>query len=221
MPIDQNAKVQVSAYHWVPSFAQGLVRDLRVRWALEEIGQSYSERMLDARAPRPEDYLREQPWGQVPIYIDGDVRMFESGAIVLYLAEKSPVLMPRDPAGKARVMCWVLAALNSVEPTLAQLVAIDLFNATADWAKERRPEAERQVRERLQKLSDWLGDNDYLEGTFSAGDLIMTTVLRNLRHTSLVADYPNVAALQARCEARPAFQRALADQMAHFEPEPA
>ena len=217
MPVDPNASIEISAFAWVPPFAQGVVRDLRIRWALEEAGLSYRERLLDATSQRPEEYFLEQPFGQVPIYNHGAVRMFESGAIVLHIAEGSEVLLPRDPAGRARAMSWVVAALNSIEPTIAELVTIDIFNAAADWACARRPQAERQVRERLARLSSALGERDYLENRFTAGDLMMTPVLRNLRHTDLVAEYPNLAGYQARCEARAPFQRALEAQLAPFQ----
>lgn len=217
MPVDQNATIEISAFDWVPDFAKGLVRCLRVRWALEEAGLSYRERLLDARAARPQDYFRAQPFGQVPIFDDGQVRLFESGAIVLHVAERSEALMPSDAQGRGRAVSWVVAALNSVEPAIANLVDCDVFHAGEAWATERRPQAEEAVRDRLRLLSDWLGDKDYLEDRFTAGDLMMTTVLRNLRHTDLVAERDNLARYQARCEARPAFRRALAAQLAAFE----
>lgn len=216
MPVNPDADIEITAFAWVPPFAQGLVRDLRVRWALEEAGVPYRERLLEAMNERPEDYFREQPFGQVPIYNEGDIHMFETGAIVLHIGERSEVLMPRDPAGRARSTSWVVAALNSIEPMIMELVSIDIFNAKADWARARRPEAEKNVRKRLGRLSNWLGERDYLEDRFTAGDLMMTTMLRILRHTDLVAEYPNLAAYQARCEARPAFQRALEAQLAPF-----
>jgi glutathione S-transferase len=217
MPVNPTAAIEISAFSWVPDFAKGLVRDLRVRWALEELGLDYRVRLLDAKAERPEDYLQEQPFGQVPIFVDGEVRMFESGAIVLHLAERSEVLAPRDAAGRARVSCWAIAALNSMEPAIAELANIDLFSAGQVWAEARRPGAVERVRQRLNRLSDWLGERDYLEDRFTAGDLMMSTVLRILRHTELVAEFPNLSAYQARCQARPAFQRALADQLAAFQ----
>jgi glutathione S-transferase len=221
MPVNPDADIEITAFAWVPPFAQGVVRDLRVRWALEETGLPYRERLLDAMNERPEDYFREQPFGQVPIYNEGDIHMFETGAIVLHIGERSEELMPRDPAGRARATTWVIAALNSIEPMIMELVSIDIFNAKADWARARRPEAEKKVRERLGRLSNWLGERDYLEDRFTAGDLMMTTMLRLLRHTDLVAEYPNLAAYQARCEARPAFRRALEAQLAPFrEHEP-
>ena len=217
MPVDPNAAIEISAFAWVPPFAQGLVRDLRVRWALEEAGLPYRERLLDATKPRPSDYFLEQPFGQVPIYNEGDVRIFESGAIVLHIAERSDVLMPREPAERARAISWVVASLNSLEPMIQELASIDIFNADAEWARLRRPEAERKVRERLGRLSERLGEREYLEDRFTAGDLMVTTMLRILRGTDLVAEHPNLVAYQARCEARPAFGRALQAQLAPFE----
>lgn len=216
MPVDPDATIEISAFDWVPDFAKGLVRDLRVRWALEEARLDYRVGLLDARGERPEDYFLAQPFGQVPFFNDGEVRMFETGAIVLHIAERSEVLMPRDPAGRARATTWVIAALNSVEPMINELVNIDLFHAGAEWARLRRPEAEARVRQRLARLSAALGDRDHFEDRFTAGDLMMTTVLRILRHTDLVAEQPNLARFQARCEARPAFERALAAQLEGF-----
>ena len=217
MPVDPNAAIEIPAFKWVPDFAKGVVRDLRVRWALEEAGLDYRVRLLDAMTERPQDYFLEQPFGQVPIFVEGDLRMFETGAILLHLGERSEVLLPKEPIGKARATCWLIAALNSIEPMIFELINIDIFNRDEEWAKLRRPEAEKKVRDRLKRVSDWLGDKEHLEGRFTVGDLMMTTVLRNLRHTMLVAEHPNLAAYQARCEARPAFQRALAAQLADFE----
>lgn len=217
MPVDPNAAIEITAFNWVPDFARGLVRDLRIRWALEEAGLPYRVRLLDAMAERPLDYFLEQPFGQVPVFVEGDVRMFESGAILLHVGERSEVLLPHDEVGRARAMCWLVAALNSIEPMIFELVNIDIFNRGEEWARLRRPEAEKALRERLGHLSDWLGDKDYLEGRFTVGDLIMTTVLRGLGHTELVREHANLAAYQARCEARPAFSQALAAQLADFE----
>jgi len=201
----------------VPPFAQGLVRDLRVRWALEEAGLPYRERLLDAMNERPEGYLREQPFGQVPIYSEGDIHMFETGAIVLHIAERSDVLMPRDPAARARAMSWVVAALNSIEPFIQYVAFIDAFHAKEEWARGAREQMLEFSKKRLGRLSDWLGEREYLEHRFTAGDLMMTTMLRILRHTDVVAEFSNLARYQARCEARPAFQRALEAQLAAFE----
>jgi glutathione S-transferase len=217
MPVDRNAAIEVTAFTWVPDFAKGLVRDLRVRWALEEAGLSYRERLLDARNPRPEAYFQEQPFGQVPAYRDETVQLFESGAIVLHVGQRSEALLPRDTAGRARATAWLIAALNSVEPRVMEVAAIDIFHPDDEWARLRRPEAIENARRRLAHVAAWLGDKDYLEGAFTVGDLMMTAVLRGLRHTDLVAEHANLAAYLARCEARPAFERALAAQLAVFE----
>jgi glutathione S-transferase len=216
-----DAAIEISAFDWVPDFARGLVRDLRPRWALEEIGLPYRVRLLDAMTERPEDYFLEQPFGQVPVFSEGEVQMFETGAILLYLGERSETLLPRDTASRTRAMCWVVAALNSVEPAIMNLTSIDLFHAAEEWAKLRRPGAEDLVRLKLSRLSAWLGDKDYLEDRFTVADLLMTTVLRNLRGTALVAEFPNLTAYVARCEARPAFRRALDAQLADFIEEKA
>ena len=221
MPVNDNAQIEITAFRWVPEFAQGVVRDLRVRWALEEAGLDYRVRLLGQ--DRPLEYLREQPFDQVPCFNDGKVHIFETGAIVQYVGEQSEALLPRDPEGKFRAIQWTYAALNSVEPSVLNLLLIDIFFVGEEWAKLRRPGAEDFVKLKLKRVSDWLGDKQWLEGDrFTIGDLLMVTVLRFLRHTDLVSGFPNLAAYQKRGEARPAFQRALADQMAaskQHEPE--
>jgi glutathione S-transferase len=214
MPVNPNAAIEISAFRWVPEFAQGVVRDLRARWALEEAGLEYRVRLLDQQ--RPPEYLLEQPFDQVPCFSDGQVRIFETGAITQYIGEKHEALLPRDPQGKFRAIQWTYAALNSVEPAILNLLLIDLFYAGEEWAKLRRPGAEEFAKLKLKRVSDWLGDKEWLEGRFTIGDLIMITTLRFLRHTELVAERPNLAAYLKRGEARPAFQRALADQLATY-----
>ncbi len=211
--------IRFTAFRWVPPFAQGLVRDLRLRWALEEAGLPYEIELITPDIQKSEAYRKLQPFGQVPVLHDNDLSLFESGAIALHIAEKSPVLMPEDASGKARARTWVFAALNSIEQHIQNLVLIDIFNPDKAWAIERRPAAVESVKDRLQKLNTWLGDKDYLEGKrFTIGDLMMTTVLRNLRHTDILAkDFPMLEAYRQRCEARPAFKKALADQMKTFE----
>jgi glutathione S-transferase len=209
--------IRVSVFRAVPPFAQGLVRDIRVRWALEEAGLAYTEHVIGPEDQKSEAYRRLQPFGQVPAYEEGDLVLFESGAIVHHVAQRSAALMPVDPAGRARVTAWLFAAMNSIEPQIQNLTAIDLFYAQEDWAKARRPGAVEAVQKRLQDLAAWLGDRDYLEGRFTAADLLMTTVLRILRHTDIVAQIPVLENYRLRCEARPAFQRALASQMAVFQ----
>ncbi len=209
--------IQVTAFKWVPSFAQGSVRDIRVRWALEEAGLGYDDRLLGFEDTATPAYRARQPFGQVPAFSDGKVEMFESGAIVLWIAQGSDQLMPADEAGRATVMTWLFAAMNSIEPFVAELAGIDLFHAGEAWTVERRPQVETFLRKRLGDLQTALGDRDWFaNGRFSAADILMTHVLRDLRHTDIVADYPALADYVARAEARPAFKRALADQLKPF-----
>ena len=207
----------ITAFKAVPPFAQGLVRDLRARWALEEAGIPYRVRLIGREDQATPAYLALQPFGQVPALEDDGLVLFESGAIVLYIAERAEILLPREKAERERAKVWVFAALNSIEPSVQGLAALDLFHANERWAKEQRPTAEAATQRRLSQLASWLGERDYLEDRFSAGDLMMATVLRILRHTDLVASEPKLAAYLARCEDRPAFRRALAAQLADFD----
>jgi glutathione S-transferase len=202
--------IRLTAFRWVPPFAQGLVRDLRVRWALEEAGLAYETTLLDG--PADAAYRAWQPFGQVPAYADDEVRMFESGAIVLHLAAKSEALAPADAAGRARVATWVFAALNSIETYIDPLTDILIFHQGEAWAEERRP----RLLKRLRALAGWLGDKDYLEDRFTAGDLMMTTVLRQLVGTGMLERVPTLDTYRQRCEARPAFERALEAQLRPF-----
>jgi glutathione S-transferase len=221
MPLNPNASIEITAFRWVPEFAQGVVRDLRARWALEEAGLDYRVRLLDQQ--RPPEYLKEQPFDQVPILREGDLQIFETGAIVQYIGEQSEALLPKTDPERIRAIGWTYAALNSVEPAIINLLSIDIFYAGEEWAKLRRPGAADFAKLKLKRLSDWLGDKSWLEGDrFTIGDLVMTTTLRFLRHTDMVAEFPNLAAFVKRSEARPAFQQALSDQLATFrehEPE--
>lgn len=198
--------IQVTAFRWVPPFAQGHVRDLRVRWALEEAGLPYEATLIDSQIQASESYRRWQPFGQVPAYKDDEVELFESGAIVLHIARKSVALAPPDEAGQARVMQWVIAALNSIEPFARNMIRY----------REQLPDAEALLTKRLECLAAWLGDKEYLEGRFTAGDLIMTTVLRELVDCGALARFPALDRHRQRCEARPAFGRALEAQMRPF-----
>jgi glutathione S-transferase len=218
MPVDPKACVRISAFNWVPPFAQGYVRDLRVRWALEEAGIPYTVRKLNAATDRPADYFEEQPFGQVPSYRDGNISLFESGAIVLHIGRDCEALLPPDDAARARATAWLIAALNSVEPFVMQLTTIDIFCAGESWAKERRPAVVEMIGKRLARLADALGDKSYLDGdAFTAGDLMMTSVLRSLDGKDLIERHSNLVAYEARCLARPAFKAALAAQLADFE----
>ncbi|MEO3430577.1 glutathione S-transferase family protein [Pelagibius sp. CAU 1746] len=207
---------QVSAFRWAPEFAQGFVRDLRVRWALEEAGLPYEAVLLGMEDKDSEEYRTWQPFGQVPAYRDGEVEMFESGAIVLHIAEKSEILCPRDAAGRARVMTWVIAALNSVEPFAWNIIFFDGEGAGEEWAKKHRKELEETLDRKLSPLQQRLAAQDYLEKDFSAADIIMSTALRELAHFGTLAGYPALAAYVERCTQRPAFVRALDAQMKPF-----
>jgi glutathione S-transferase len=205
------------AFGSVPPFAQGLVRDLRVRWALEEAGLPYRVTLVGEGGTMPRAAYRDiQPFGQIPAIEDGELVLFESGAIVLYVAERSEALVPRDAALRARVTQWTFAALNTIEPGIQQLAEIDLFYPNDAWAKGRRPGVVDFVRRRLADLAGCLDGREHLAGAFSAADILMTSVLRILRHTDLLKEQPVLVAYKERCEARPAFDKALAGQMAAF-----
>jgi glutathione S-transferase len=217
MPVDPNADIEITAFRWVPDFAAGLVRDSRIRWALEEIDKPYRVRLLDATNPRPHEYFAEQPFGQVPAYRDDEVQLFESGAILIHLGLKDERLLPKETEPRMRGIAWLIAALNSVEPMFFELINIDIFNKGQGWTEERRSQVVERIRARLKLLAEALGDREWFEGRFTVGDLMMASVLRNLRHTDLVAEQPKLAAFLERATARPAFQSAIADQLAVFE----
>lgn len=209
--------ITISAFKWVPDFAQGQVRDLRARWALEEAGLSYETRLLEQGDQDKPEYRALQPFGQVPIFEEDGFVLFESGAIVLHIGERSEALLPKEPEARARATQWLIAALNSIEPGIMNVVLIDLFYADEDWAKQRRPGAVDFVQHRLAALSKSLGDKPYLDGDrFTAGDLMMTPVLRILKHTDIVTSDKRLAAYIERCTARPAFKRAFDAQIADF-----
>jgi len=208
--------ITISAFEWVPDFAQGQVRDLRARWALEEAGLPYQSRLLAMGDQDKPEYRALQPFGQVPIFEENGFVLFESGAIVLHIGEQSETLLPKDTAARARATQWLIAALNSIEPWIMQVALIDLFYPNEEWAKARRPGALEFAHKRLSGLSNALGDKAFLDGDrFTAGDLMMATVLRILE--SETAKHANLAAYLKRCTARPAFQRALAAQMGDFK----
>jgi glutathione S-transferase len=209
--------ITISAFKWVPDFAQGQVRDLRARWALEEAGIPYKTRLLEQGDQDKPQYRALQPFGQVPILEDDGFALFESGAIVLYIGERSETLLPRDPAARARAAQWLIAALNSIEPFLMNVALIDLFYTNEEWAKLRRPSAVEFAKRRLASLSKSLGDKPYLDGErFTAGDLMMTSVLRILKHTDIVTSDKRLADYIERCTARPAFKRAFDAQIGDF-----
>lgn len=215
MPVNPSADIEITAFAWVPSFAQGFVRDLRPRWACEEMGLAYAERLIDVD-PRPAAYFREQPWGQVPVVKDDGVCLFESGAILLHLAEKDERLLPRDPQGRASTISWLFAAFNSIEPLMFELANVDIFAREEQWAKLRRPSLMEFAGRRFDRLAEALDDRDYLAGPFTVADIAMATVLREANDTDLVSSRPALADYLARCVARPAFKRALDAQLAAF-----
>jgi glutathione S-transferase len=207
--------ITISAFHWVPPFARGQVRDLRVRWALEEAGIPYKTRLLAPGDNDTPEYRALQPFGQVPIIEEDGLVLFETGAIVLYIGERTEVLLPKAPAARARASQWVIAALNSIEPHVMNFAVLDLFYAGQEWAKLRRDSAKAFALHRLSSLAKSLGDKPFLDGeTFTVGDLMMSTVLR-ISDELLVE--PKLQAYVARCTARPAFKRALDAQMADFK----
>ncbi|MBB4837082.1 glutathione S-transferase [Sphingomonas kyeonggiensis] len=212
--------IEITGFNWVPDFARGYVRDLRPRWACEEIGLPYSTRLISPIPPKPATYFEEQPWGQVPVLHDGGIQLFESGAILLHLAEKDTRLLSRDPQQRATTLAWLFASLNSVEPGLFELGNVTLFSKDEEWAKLRRPSLMEDIGKRFDRLADALGDRDWLTGEFSVADIAMVTVLRNADNSPLITDRPTLAAYVARGMARPAFQRAMDAQLADFQPAP-
>ena len=206
----------ITTFGWVPAFARGFVRDLRPRWAFEEVGQPYQVDLItDSKSA---DHRRFQPFGQVPTYCDDEVAIFESGAIVLRIAERARKLIPVDPAPRMRALQWLAAALNSVEPYVMALAINDIFEADREWCRARHLKVVADLRARLVDLEAALGDNVWLDGNeFTIGDLMMISVLSGLRGTAEVADFPRLAGYIARGESRPAHRKAMADHMATFD----
>ena len=212
--------VEITGFNWVPEFARGFVRDLRPRWACEEIGLPYAMRLISPVPPKPAAYFQEQPWGQVPVLHDDGVQLFESGAILLHLGERDERLLPRDAQARATAIAWLFAALNSVEPWLFELANVEIFSAKEEWAKLRKPSLLADTGKRLDRLQEALGAREWLGDTFSVADIAMVTVLRNADHEDLMSSRPRLADYVARGTARPAFRRAIDAQLADFRPEP-
>jgi glutathione S-transferase len=206
---------RITTFAWVPEFARGFVRDLRPRWAFEEVGQPYEVDLIqDGKTP---EHLRVQPFGQVPTYRDEEVEMFESGAIVVRIAERAGKLIPTDPAGRMKAYQWVAAALNTMEPAVLQFATNEVFEADRAWSAERRPIVRDRIDTRLRRLDDYLDDREWLEGNeFTVGDLLMISVVGGLRGRNVIEAFPRVAAYVARGEARPAYRKAMADHLATF-----
>ncbi|KQY52302.1 glutathione S-transferase family protein [Lysobacter sp. Root494] len=204
----------ITAFERSPDGGKGLARDTRVRWALEEVGQPYEVRLVSFRAMKEPAHLRLHPFGQIPTYEEGDLVLFETGAIVLHLAQRHTGLLPDDANARARAITWMFAAVNTVEPPILDLVIAKFQEGDKPWARERLPLVEDRIRHRLLQLSARLGSGEWLDGGFSAGDLMMVSVLLRLRPSGILDEFPALAAYVARGEARPAYQRAFAAQWA-------
>lgn len=204
----------ITAFERSPDNGQGLARDTRVRWALEEAGLPYEVRLVSFKAMKEPAHLAIHPFGQIPTYEEGELALFETGAIIFHIASHHAGLLPADAHARARAVTWMFAALNTVEPPILELMTARIFEGDKPWAKERVALVEARVRERMGPLSARLGDADWLDGAFSAGDLMMVSVLLRLRASSILSEYANLAAYVARGEARPAYKRAFAAQLA-------
>ena len=209
--------ITITAFEASPDQGQGQARDMRVRWALEEVGQPYDVRLLAFEAMKQPAHLALHPFGQIPTYEEGDLVLFESGAILLHLAERHAGLLPDDANARARAIAWMFAALSTMEPPIVEFGMASLFERDKPWFEERQAMLETRVRTRLGQLSEHLGDAEWLDGAFSAGDLLMVSVLLRLGATKLVGEYPGLAAYVARSEARPAYRRAFDAQLAVFK----
>jgi len=208
--------ITITAFERSPDGGRGLARDMPVRWALEEVGRPYEVRLVSFAALKEPAHRALQPFGQIPSYEEGDLVLFESGAIVLHIAQNNAGLLPADVAARARAITWVFAALNTLEPPIFERSLAKVFEGGEPWYEQRQRILDERTRKRLGELSSWLGDDEWLDGAFSAGDLMMVSVLRRLHGSGLLEAFPNVAAYVARGEARPAFQRAFEAQRAVF-----
>lgn len=210
----------ITAFERSPDGGKGLARDMRVRWALEEVGQPYEVRLVSFSAMKEPAHRALHPFGQIPTYEEGDLVLFESGAIVFHIAERHAGLMPHNANARARAITWMFAALNTVEPPILDLQTAKLLEGAKPWREERLPLVEDRIRTRLDELSARLGDADWLDGAFSVGDLTMVSVLLRLKPSGLLDEYPTLSAYVARGEARPAYKRAFAAQLAVFTGKP-
>jgi glutathione S-transferase len=206
--------ITITAFERSPDGGKGLARDTRVRWALEEVGQPYEVRLVSFHAMKEPAHRALHPFGQIPTYEEGDLALFETGSIVFHIVERHAGLLPADANARARAITWMFAALSTIEPPILELTNARVVEADRSWAKERLPLVEERIRNRLAPLSDRLGDADWLDGAFSAGDLLMVSVLLRTRPSGILDQFPRLAAYVARGEARPAYQRAFAAQLA-------
>jgi glutathione S-transferase len=210
----------ITAFESSPDRGQGLARDMGVRWALEEVGQAYNVRLVSFTEMKESAHRARHPFGQIPTYEEGDLALFESGAIIFHIAEHHAGLLPANANARARAITWMFAALSTVEPPIVNLQIAILLEHDKTWSEERLPLVQERIRDRLHELSSWLGDAEWLDGSFSAGDLLMVNVLRRLKRSGMLEEYPNLSAFVARGEARPAFQRAFDSQLAVFTGNP-
>lgn len=209
--------VTITSFESSPDRGRGMARDMRVRWALEEVGQPYEVRLVSFEAMKKPAHVALHPFGQIPTYEEGDLALFESGAIVLHIAQEHPGLLPDDADARARAITWMFAALSTMEPPIVEVEAAGYLEGDKPWYAERLPMLHERARGRLDQLAGRLGDSDWLDGEFSAGDLLMVTVLRRLEGSGILDDYPTLAAYIARGESRPAYRRAFDAQYAVFE----
>jgi glutathione S-transferase len=210
----------ITAFERSPDGGKGLARDMRVRWALEEVGQPYEVRLVSFGAMKEPAHRALHPFGQIPTYEEGDLALFESGAIVFHIAERHAGLLPEDANARARAITWMFAALNTIEPPILDLSIAKLLEGDKPWSEQRLPIVKDRIRHRLSELSARLGDADWLDGAFSAGDLLMVAVLLRLRASGILDEYPNLFAYAARGQARPAYKRAFDAQLAVFTGRP-
>ena len=212
--------ITITAFERSPDGGKGLARDTRVRWALEEVGQRYEVRLVSFAAMKEPAHLALHPFGQIPTYEEGDLALFETGAIIFHIGDRYPGLLPKDANARSRALMWMFAAVNTVEPPILDLVTAKLFERDQPWAQARLPLVEDRLHPRLKQLSAHISTADWLDGEFSAGDLMMVSVLLRLRPSGILDEYRNLADYVARGEARPAYQRAFADQLAINAPKP-
>ncbi|MGK9201076.1 glutathione S-transferase family protein [Sinorhizobium meliloti] len=212
--------ITITAFERSPDGGQGMARDMRVRWALEEVGQPYDVRLLSFKAMKESAHLALHPFGQIPTYEEGDLALFESGAIVFHIAERHLGLLPDDAHSRARAITWMFAALNTVEPPIVDREVAEYLEGDETWYERRLPFIDERIRRRLGELSGRLGNADWIDGAFSAADLLMVTVLRRLEGSGILEEYPNLCAYVARGKARPAYKRAFDAQLAVFTAAP-
>ena len=207
----------ITAFESSPDRGQGLARDMRVRWALEEVGQPYDVRLVSFSEMKEPAHMAIQPFGQIPTYEDGDLALFETGSIILHIAETHPGLLPKDADARARAITWMFAAVSTVEPPIVEWSGAMILERDKPWFDQRLPQLQNAIRKRLGELSRHLGDSEWLDGDFSAADIMMTHVIERAKSSGLIEEFPNLSAYLTRAESRPAFQRAFAAQLKVFE----